>query len=324
MRELQFHFRRSDAPAGSEGSGLMRIRSFVLLAGSVSASSLASRVGRSVLDLPLADSLRLSDVWRRRIRELVKASDSTTPDPELLVLAGESSPMPATVEAEGLPRLRVERDASEYRGTAGALRDLCEDFADDDHVLVGNASQCPDEGLLPRLISGALPGDGVTLGVGRDGAPSGLMLVRTGALRNIPRVGFIDLKEQALPRIAATSGVRVVESPERASPPLRDIRTYLDALRSWHRSGSLLGVSAVNPFEERWTPAFSIVEDGAEVAPSARLHDSVVLAGGVVGPGCEVVRSVVGPGGVVRRKDRVLEQLVVGASDGAPEVRRDR
>ncbi len=69
----------------------------------------------------------------------------------------------------------------------------------------------------------------------------------------------------------------------------------------------------MNPFDERWRPVFSIIEPGAQVAAGARLHDSVVLEGGVVGPGSEVVRSVVGRGGIVRRKQRILDDLVVGA-----------
>ena len=65
MTELGAHLNRRGAESTRMRSGTIRLRSFVLLAGAVRASSLPSRVGRSVLDLPLTASLRLSDLWRR-------------------------------------------------------------------------------------------------------------------------------------------------------------------------------------------------------------------------------------------------------------------
>ena len=50
---------------------------------------------------------------------------------------------------------------------------------------------------------------------------------------------------------------------------------------------------ATDPLAEDWRPSFAIAEAGAEVDQTARVHDSVVLAGGVVEAGAVVVRSVV-------------------------------
>lgn len=319
MRDVPSQVGGPSATAGGGRTEAVRIRHFVLLAGAVGANSLASRLGRCVVDLPLAASFRLLDVWTRRVREYLSQVEPGFSDPEVLILAGEADPLPTVVAVEGGPRVRAVRDAQDYRGTAGVLRDLCDGFRDDEHVLVGTASQCPDEGLISQLVAEADPASGVTLSAARDGAPSGLMLIRCGALRQVTSVGYIDLKEQALPRIASTTGVRVVESPVGVSPPIRNIRSYLDAVQSWHRSGSLRGMSSLSPFEERWKPSFSVVEAGAKVAANARLHDSVVLSGGVVESGCEVVRSVVGPGGVARRKDRVLDQLLLGSERARTE-----
>jgi hypothetical protein len=298
-------------------------RSFVLLAGTPAASSLSAQLGRSVLDLPITSTQRLLDVWRSRIRpSLAAAQHPDEPrEGEILILVGTSDRPPTVVNSAENPRVRITRDAGEFRGTAGVLRDLCDSLPEEEWLVVGVASQCPDEGHIAHLVSQANPDVGVTLTADRDGAPSGLMLLRSHALASIPAIGFIDLKEQALPRIASASGVRVLTSPGGVTPPLRDLRTYLQALRSWHRSGSLMGTSAGNPYEERGVPAFGVVEDGATVAPTARLHDSVVLAGAVVESGCEVVRSVIGPGAVVRRRDRVVGRLVLGTREpagGAP------
>jgi mannose-1-phosphate guanylyltransferase len=293
------------------------IRSFILLAGA-GTKSLSSRLGRSVLDLPITADVRLLDVWQGRIQHFLAQAGAGPDDVEgcrLVVSLGESDVLPAPGSGEGLPPVRIAKDASDLRGTAGALRDLCVALSDSDQVVVGVASQCPDEGDLGRLVEEADPSAGVTLTADPDGAPSGLMVLRRAALESIPAIGFIDLKEQALPKIAKTHGV-AVRGCVGVSPPLRDLATYLQALRSWHRSGSLRGLDASDPFGERWAPAFSVVEPGAQVAANARLHDSVVLSGAVVESGCEIVRSVVGPGAVVRKRTRVVSQLVVAGGRG--------
>ncbi len=172
------------------------------------------------------------------------------------------------------------------------LRDLCEPLCEDEFIVVGSASQCPEAGQLETLLDNANEQDGVTLLVGEDGVPTGLMLIRCRALALVPPVGFHDLKEQALPQIERASGVHVLRARTGACRPIRSVRSYLDVVRSWQESGSLRGVRLVRPLEERWRPAFAIVEDGAEVARDARLHDSVVLRGGG------------GRGGMHRGKDR--------------------
>ena len=313
MRDPSPNSLRGRVPAGDAAPRPIRVRSFVLLAGTVGPEGLVLRLRRSLLDLPIDSELRLLDVWLRRIGEfLVNWPGAGDQDPDVRVLVGESNPLPAPTTRRDGPLVRIETDASSYRGTAGVLRDLSDGFSDEEYLLVGNASQCPDEGQLLELVAMADPTDGVTLSTGSDGSPSGLLLVRCGALQQVPSVGYVDLKEQALPRIARTFGVRVLVNSRGCTRPIRDSSHYLDAVRSWHCFGRLAGVRSESAYEERWRPAFSIVEPGADVAKGAALYDSVVLAGGVVGRGSKLIRSVVGPGGVVRRDRCVVDQLVAG------------
>jgi NDP-sugar pyrophosphorylase family protein len=86
---------------------------------------------------------------------------------------------------------------------------------------------------------------------------------------------------------------------------MRTLGEYVRALRALHA-----GLEADDPLEETWRPAFRIVEHGAEVAPDAVVHDSVVFAGGRVESGAVVVRSVVGPGGAVGARRRVVDRVV--------------
>jgi hypothetical protein len=312
----------SPARRGSPFAGMSAIhpRALVLLAGGLQTTSLASEVGRSVLDLPLTTSLRLLGVWRARIREL--APPAGVEGPQVLILVAPSTPPLVGVDRGERSSMRVEPDAGAYRGTAGVLRDLCVGYAPEDHVLVGTASQCPEEDQIRALLVRADPADGVTLAVGPGGEPTGLILLRCGALSDVPAVGYIDLKEQALPRIAAKWRVRAVPTVGIASRPIRDVEGYVDSVRCWHRFGNLAGPRGRGAFEERWKPAFRLVEEGALVDPTARIHDSVVLSGGTVEAGAEVVRSVVGPGGTVRRKERVVGGLVLAARQARASGRR--
>jgi hypothetical protein len=93
--------------------------------------------------------------------------------------------------------------------------------------------------------------------------------------------------------------------------PLRTRADYVRALRWYHQVPR--PEPTLDPFAEDWQPVFALREQGAEVDPSARLHDSVVLAGGRVERGAMVVRSVVCAGGVVAKNQTVVDQVVTPA-----------
>jgi hypothetical protein len=133
------------------------------------------------------------------------------------------------------------------------------------------------------------------------------MLIRCDALRSIPPVGFLDLKEQVLPRMARDWRVKVVSS-QRPSVPLRSLDNYIAALRALNRSDE--GPSPGDPFAEDWRSAFSIKEARSAVSPRSRLHDSVVLDGGVVEDGATLFGSVVCAGSVVRGGETVVRRVV--------------
>ena len=82
--------------------------------------------------------------------------------------------------------------------------------------------------------------------------------------------------------------------------PVRTLEDYVQALRFHHRRRAGKPVSS-DPLAEDFAPAFSLVEPGALVDPTARIHDSVVLAGGAVEAGAVLVRCLICPGAVVRR-----------------------
>jgi hypothetical protein len=130
-------------------------------------------------------------------------------------------------------------------------------------------------------------------------------------LRLIPTTGYVDMKEQALPAIAARYEVAVMHRRRPTGMAVRTLPDYIAALRHYHRRRQ--GKPALSdPLAEDWHPAFGLVEEGATVDPRAHVHDSVVLKGGVVEGGAVVVRSIVCPGGVVRRDRSAVDQFCVG------------
>jgi hypothetical protein len=139
-----------------------------------------------------------------------------------------------------------------------------------------------------------------------DGAVGFLMLARAECLLHVSTKGFVDLKEQALPTLAAKHDVRVVYPPPNTGPTV--VRTHGDYLRLVDRLHAL-GEGAETRMEDRFGDRFRIVEAGAQVAPDAVLQNSVVLRGGRVGAGAAVAWCVVPSGGRIPDGTSVRNRL---------------
>jgi len=285
-----------------------RLDGAILLAGSVRSSRMSRALDRPLTELPVDAERTLMHHW---VGELESLGLGTLP---ARVMVDARSDAPSFVnEAGSTVTVTVERDPNEYRGTGGILADLVGDYDDDAYLLVANAHQLLVESLRGLVSALAMARGDVALVGHRDGTPCGMFLVRCGALRAIPRVGFVDLKEQALPIIAERHRVVVVARATASGLPVRTLAEYLYALRMHHLRQTDAATAGDN-FAEGLEPAFAVVERGAEVDDSARLHDSVVLRGAQVNAGAVVVRSVVGPGAIVPRYHHVIDRLMAGSA----------
>jgi len=297
---------RSTANDGSSSRKLNRLRAVVLLGGSVRQTELATSIGRSVLDLPVDESGSLLNHWLSHAIELSQyAGVDTLP---VRVLVNRKAPEPVSAAARYANIVRVERDSSEFRGTGGVLRDLAEGYDDNDLILVANAGQVLMDPL--SVIAAALDHKraDIALVSHRDGTPSGVQLIRVKTLRGINPVGYVDLKEQALPQIATSFDVKVMHCRRPSGLPIRSLEDYIAALRYFHRRKH--GKPAINDaLAEDWQPSFGIIEEGAMVDSRAHVHDSVVLRGAVVEAAASVVRCVVCPGAHVKSKSTLVDQL---------------
>jgi hypothetical protein len=294
-----------DQVDASTSMGLQRLACVVLLGGSVRPTQFSKVVGRPLLDLPCRAGRTLLEEWREQVADLAADRDENI---SLRVLSDITREGRRSAGDDAARHITVtfDRDPSELRGTGGVLRDISEAYSPDDFLLVANAAQfllAP----LPQLVRqlDELRADVAVL-AHRDGTPSTLMLLRCGCLKSIPKVGFIDMKEQAIPILAKSNDVRAVYVDHKMTLGLRTTQAYLAGLRLLHTPSK--------GTDDNWRSAFTIVEDGASVDPGARLHDSVVLRGGRVDPGAVLVRSVVCPGGTVPRNALAVDQLI--SSDG--------
>ena len=302
------------APAPrDEARPLSRLKALVLLGGSVRPTALGLATGRSVLDLPLDEDGSVFNGWLDQAKEL--AASLVLGSLPVRVMVNQNSPEPSSADPRHFGAFRVERDLSEYRGTGGVLRDLARDYDDDDLVLVANAAQILMD-PLPAIVSALhRRGGDVTVVSHEDGTPSGMMLLACKTLRQVAETGYVDMKEQALPEIARGFDVRVLERRRPTGVPIRTLEDYIQALRYHHRRKAGKR-AAVDPLAEDWNPTFSLIEPGAQVDPTSRVHDSVVLKDAVVEAGAVLVRSVVCPGGVLRRDKTAVETFVTRAPEG--------
>jgi len=293
---------------------LLKLKAFVLLGGAVRPPLLSSSMRRSILDFPIDADHSFMHYWQQQAAAL--ASGIGQDRLRVRVLLARHSIKPRRPDRTAGISMRIERDPVEYRGIGGVLRDLAGDYAPDDYILVASAAQLllaplPELAASLAYSNGDPPAD-VSLISHRDGTPSGLMLIRCGSLWCIPQIGYVDMKEQALPMIAERHRVRVVRPPLLSAIPVRTLQDYVSALR-WRHRGMATAESRFtcsDPFAEDWQPSFRIIEPGAMVDPQARVHDSVILRGARVERGAVVVRSVVGPGGHVRTASTLCERLV--------------
>jgi len=291
---------RDDAP-------LSRLRGFILLGGAVRANPLVTSTGRSVLDLPLDENGSLLNFWLGQAVEVAKSVGLERLP--VRVMVNQTSPEPCSADPKFLGMFRVERDLSEYRGTGGVLHDLAQDYQDDDVLLIANAAQLLLDPMSRVLMALRRKHADIAVISHEDGTPSGIMLVTRKTLRLLPASGFVDMKEQGLPLIASKYDVRVVRRRRPTGLPIRTLDGYIQALHYYHRRRG--GAPAVSdPLAEDWSPSFSLIEPGASVDPSARIHDSVVLAGARVETGAVLVRSLVCPGAVVRRDRTAVDQIL--------------
>jgi hypothetical protein len=300
------------------------VRAVILLNGAIGSSALSRQVCRSILDLPVGSGLTVVGLWRRHL--LRSGLMQQSPAPSVRLINSQSARVAQGIAAGADPMFRCEYDPVELRGTGGVLRDIATEYPDHAYLLAVSAAQILFEPLDQVIAALRRPEADVSFFVHDDGTPAGVTLVRSRCLRCLPEIGFVDFKEQALPRIAASHSVAAIRCERKVAASVRTAEQYIRALRQFHHCGKQSTEDErprkQAPFAEDWSPAFQVIEDGAIIETGARVHDSVVLSGARVGAGALLVRSVVGPGAIVRHGAVVIDQLVGNGNANASKKGR--
>ena len=290
-------------------TGLETLRAVVLLSGSVWPRPWMAAIGRSILDLPLESERSVLGHWIQAVGGL--ADEVGLRRLALRVILCRAAPIPTAPRsrARASVPLQIERDNMDFRGTGGVLRDLSVAYDKDDYLLVASGAQVLVEDLSSVVRAMGRIGGDVVLLVQADGTAGTLMLIRCGALADIAPVGFVDLKEQGLPVLAARHRINVLRRAHAALLPIRTAPEYLSAIRGYRQLGRD-GWAVDEPGRAEHVPAQGIVEAQARVEPSAVVHDAVVLGGGTVGAGAVVARSIICEGATVARGQVVVNRIV--------------
>jgi hypothetical protein len=285
----------------------------ILLSGAIRSSDLARSIGRSVLDLPIDSNVTILQQWRDQTEALASSIGGRSID--LRVTVDQNSLTPHAPAHSEHVRVSVGHDPKDYRGTAGLIRDLSLNDPEDSYLLVANGNQILLEQLSDLAHELSDRGGDIILTAHDDGTPAGVMLVRVGAIRGVRELGFMDFKEQVLPQLAQEFDVRVIHRPHAAGLPVRNLDGYIDALTAHHKRLAGKPIFDDEAGSEQWFSTFSIIEPGANVAASARVHDAVILDGAQIGANAVIVRSVVCGSATVRPGQLAADRMVDRSTD---------
>lgn len=285
-----------------------RLQAVILLDGSVRSNPFIDAIARSPLNLPIDNQRDVLDFWKESAAELADRLDIDRLPMRIVI--DRASPQPTAPPPDERIYVEIERDPVDFRGSGGLARDIAVHYDDDDLLLIASGAQLLLEPLWRSVHRLAMMESDVAVTSHSDGTPSGLLLVRCGALRDVSPIGYVDMKEQALPLIAQRHDVKVVHFDQPTGLPVRTRSSYLRALRSRHQTLAGATTKSADPFREDCQPVFAIAEKGSRVAPDADLLDSVVLAGGQLESGAVAVRTVVSGAGIIATGQTVLDEIV--------------
>lgn len=290
-----------------------RLDACILLAGGLVPSPLAKLTRRLTLELWLTAQRTVFGHWCDVFDRM--AGDAGIERPCIRVVHGGPPYEPTHILADERFDVRTIAEPDAYRGPAGVLRDVTRKDEPDSIILFAEAARYIAGSLTQLLRDWSASEPDILIAQAPDGTPAGIMLMRASALGTVPEAGYMDIKEQWIPRcIAEGMVVRASTTTRHFMPfPLRTREQFLSASavavgRSCpiHESPPVLG--PLRPLA-RTLDKTRIAED-ARVARDAIVADAIVMPGAKVGPGAIVVRSLVCPGAVVPAGAVVVDDVV--------------
>lgn len=271
----------------------------VLLAGGLKASPLTAATGASPLDLHLFGRSTVLELWLQHCDALSRASGRPL---DVRVIYGQANLPPSAPHAVPAHlRFSMQADHRQYRGPAGTVHDAVADLAPDATIMIAEGARFIAADLRQVVAQHHARAAEITVVCNADSTPAGIFFARRSTLDLVPRIGFMDLKEQWLTRAVATDRhVRVHRLAGNSSYELRTPAQFLAAANAARASIEASPEDLSDPSGR----------NGAEIAPGALVVDSVIMPGAVVGERCVVVRSIVCAGAHLEPGTMVVDGVV--------------
>ncbi|MEL6796738.1 MAG: hypothetical protein AAFO89_07920 [Planctomycetota bacterium] len=289
----------------------------VLLAGGLVPSPLVESARQPSLELSLTARQTVFDRWCDVLFDAAVGDTDPLTRPGLKVV--HSGPPYRPKRDFSDPRFDVvtQEEPGSYRGPGGVLRDVTQGYNENDILLVAEAARYIAGGLTQFLADWARTKPDVLIARHPGGEPAGIMLVRHGSLELVPDEGFMDVKEQWLPKVVR-AGLKVWTSETRDYCPY-PLRTREQFLRASAIAAGLPQTGQPDPV--LGPPRVlgtgidkSRVSETAQVAPGAVIADAIIMPGAVIGAGAIVVRSIVCPEATVGPNEEVVDRIVPAAA----------
>jgi len=288
-----------------------------MLAGLLRPSPLREGIDIPALCLPMGRKGTLLDTWLNVMRRVPGLDDIrivVNSKADLATVTKLASASTVTAE-DGTPiSIRTIAEPTAWRGTTGLVRDVTVDLKIEDIVIVIEAHCLPPESVRP-VIDRLQPSRAGVVGISGLDQPSGVYALRIDAVRITPPNGYMDFKEQFLPRLTE-NGMRLTTA--RLSDRLVrlwDRESYLEAVHvsldgSRGKDGEPRVSNQASVSSSAALDGFCIVEPGAVVEDGAVVQDSVILAGATVGGGAIVSKTVVGQRATIAPRTVVVRQTI--------------
>lgn len=285
----------------------------IILSGGLRSSPLIEATGSAPLDLYLSDQSRVIDIWVERLSEVMGESDA------VCVVPSHSCPAPRLNSSKA--RLTEEPDA--FRGPGGVVRDVAQGLGEGT-VLVLEGARYLDASLVPLMQQHRQANAMATIAMNPDGSPAGVYAIEREAIELVPARGFMDLKEQWLPKIQRAGRVEVVQFDGCGAMPLQSRWDFLAAARRI-ALGSALDDAGDSVWWSSQTKDWSVCGPATQVDDGAFVEASALQAGVIVQSGAIVSRSIVCEGAVIRTGEQIVDQVIQRReSQGRRDTRRSR
>ena len=286
----------------------------IILAGGLRLSPLRSDLKVHELCLPISQNESLLEVWLEVINELEHCNKV------VIAVSSQSDATQIQRTLDGingrkpnLPKTQIIVESGRWRGTAGVLRDVAQEYAKSEILLAVEGACLPPESLVSIAAACKSETTGA-VGITHKADPVGVYVFHRSVMKHVPTIGFFDVKEQLLPQMYAKKLGAHALHISNSFIRLRDRQAYLSAISQYvmqhEKSGASVNGKVYESDNNYRLVDTCVIEPTASVGEGAVLRQSVVLKGAKIGKKAVINESIIGSG-IVIPNGLIVSQTIV-------------